>query len=189
MDRRIAGILLVLCAVETTASAQSSVAVVTTQPSQNQDGVALDEVVVRGQRLALLREEIVEAEDRFYARYNELNSNDEFDIVCQRRQRTGTIMVTRVCFPRIVEIATGTEAAAIAEAYDRNKYNGEGEDKAARPQGTPASVVLAAKSPEYKAGMLRLLRKHPELRALVAEQEELQRRYDRARKKQSRGAM
>ncbi len=174
----VTSMVLTVCAGQSVVAAEPLPMGMATTPDQIQDDVILDEISVQGYRLSRLRQEIVEAEDRFFALYNDLNTRDEFDIVCQTVQHTGTIMKSRSCFPRIVEIATGAEAEAFADAIDRNSSG----DKAARPRATPASVVLAAKSPEYKDNILRLLRKHPELRALVSERDALQRRYDKVRK-------
>jgi hypothetical protein len=44
-----------------------------------------------------LRQAVVEAEDRFHARYNELNDNDDFDVNCRQEARTGTKLERRIC--------------------------------------------------------------------------------------------
>src|SRR3982751_3474558 len=56
-----------------------------------------EEVVVRGTRLYELRAAIIAAEDRFYARYNELNKVDDFDIECTVEAPTGTRFKQRTC--------------------------------------------------------------------------------------------
>jgi hypothetical protein len=58
----------------------------------------LEQVDVYADRtLSQLRRDLVEAEDRFYAEYNELNDNDVFDVNCQRDPRTGSRLVLRIC--------------------------------------------------------------------------------------------
>lgn len=58
-----------------------------------------EEVVVRGQTPGALRIRIELAEEAVYDRFNEINSNDEFDIHCEEIAFTGTRMLTRVCQP------------------------------------------------------------------------------------------
>lgn len=58
-----------------------------------------EEVIVRGQTPGALRIQIELAEDAVYDRFNEINSNDEFDIHCEEIAFTGTRMLTRVCQP------------------------------------------------------------------------------------------
>ena len=50
----------------------------------------LDEIVVKGARTQLveIRQQMVDLEDRFYGRYNELMPNDLFDIHCDERALT-----------------------------------------------------------------------------------------------------
>jgi hypothetical protein len=59
----------------------------------------LDEVVVRGKRvkLAEMRKELLQLEDRFYSRYNDLNTSNDFDIHCVNEARTGTRFIKRSC--------------------------------------------------------------------------------------------
>jgi hypothetical protein len=55
-----------------------------------------DQVIVRGRTRKMLRTELWRAEEAFYDRFNELNSNDEFDIHC-RRDASGPRVAPRVC--------------------------------------------------------------------------------------------
>src|SRR5690349_6707097 len=61
----------------------------------------LEEVIVSGSHLKPyeLRQRIVEAEDRFYSRYNEINDEDEFDVNCIVVASTGTNLKHRICRP------------------------------------------------------------------------------------------
>ena len=56
-------------------------------------------VVVRGQTPRALRIRIELAEEAVYDRFNEINSNDEFDIHCEEVAFTGSRMLTRFCQP------------------------------------------------------------------------------------------
>ncbi len=49
-----------------------------------QEPDAIDEIVVMGGRsLTLLRHEVTQAEDIFYDRYNLLNEDDRYDMICK----------------------------------------------------------------------------------------------------------
>lgn len=56
-----------------------------------------DEVIVRGQRVGELRLEIQLAEDAVFDRFNQINSDDRFDIVCRMEQVTGSLIDRRIC--------------------------------------------------------------------------------------------
>jgi hypothetical protein len=71
-------------------------------------GARSDEFVVSGKpdNPEAVRKALVEAEDRFYARYNELNKDDEYDIVCRVEAPLGKRLRVRSCEPRFIEEAT-----------------------------------------------------------------------------------
>jgi hypothetical protein len=72
-----------------------------------------DTIVVQGQSLGLLRSEILRAEELVFARFNDINSDDEFDIDCRMEVPTGSRVPRRVCranFWREVEIDIAEEA-------------------------------------------------------------------------------
>jgi hypothetical protein len=64
-------------------------------PQQNPE-----EVIVRGRRLGELRFEIEQARIRAYDIFNEINSDDDFDVHCQDKSRSGTRMPQQVCRAR-----------------------------------------------------------------------------------------
>jgi hypothetical protein len=59
-----------------------------------------EEVIVRGRRLGELRFEIEQARIRAYDIFNEINSDDDFDVRCQDKSRSGTRMPQQVCRAR-----------------------------------------------------------------------------------------
>ncbi len=61
---------------------------------------ASDEVVVRGRRVGELRAEVEAARQRAYRIFNDLNSNDEFDVGCRKESRAGTNVPQQVCRAR-----------------------------------------------------------------------------------------
>jgi hypothetical protein len=56
-----------------------------------------EEVIVRGRRLNDLRSEVQVARERAYGIFNEINSDDDFDVYCREEGRTGTRATQRVC--------------------------------------------------------------------------------------------
>lgn len=79
-------------------------------PAESQDIEyvdTLEEIIVYGNKsLHTLREETIAAEEAVFARYNEINSNDDFDIHCYEEARTGTRIKTRICVPNYVKRIT-----------------------------------------------------------------------------------
>lgn len=70
--------------------------------SQNdeRDSVVLDEITVVGeQSLISIRYRIERAEDNLYSMFNELNSSDDFDIVCRNIRITNSHIPQRRCEP------------------------------------------------------------------------------------------
>ena len=58
---------------------------------------APEEVVVRGRRIGELRAEIEVARRRAYEIFNEINTNDEFDVRCRKESRAGTNVPAQTC--------------------------------------------------------------------------------------------
>jgi hypothetical protein len=126
----------------------------------------LEEVEVLGRKLWQMRQDILVVEERFYSMYNELNTDDDFDIRCERVARTGTLIKQRVCKPVFHARAQEEEGRAFAEGR-------------AAP---PASLVLLQRNAEYRNVTRDLVTKNPHLLELLKERAELQQKYDRARK-------
>lgn len=76
-------------------------------------GTPPDEVFVQGRRLAELRDAVRGAEDRFFSLYNQLNSNDEYDIHCGERAPVGSRIRKRVCEAEFTGVLTSKTAAAV----------------------------------------------------------------------------
>jgi hypothetical protein len=145
---------------------------------------ALDEVVITAKGLRELRDDVIEAEDRVYALYNELNKDEQFDIVCHQAVRTGMVMSERVCRPKLVEAATSEEARGFLEAVQANEQLRDAPDAGQlyRSRGPNANLVIASKKAQYTENVLRLLRESPRLRELASERDAAQNRYEKARK-------
>ena len=63
----------------------------------------IEEIQVLGSRtLYSIRMEIVDEENKIFSMFNELNSDDDFDILCDNIAPTGSHIRQRVCEPRFV---------------------------------------------------------------------------------------
>ena len=57
----------------------------------------IDEITVMGARsLAMMRAEVIEAEDVIYDLFNELNDDDGYDIICKKETQLGSQIPKRV---------------------------------------------------------------------------------------------
>jgi len=62
------------------------------------DSEAIEEIRVYGEKsLVRFRQEVNDAEEIFFERFNALNSDDDFDIHCYREAKTGSHIKRRVC--------------------------------------------------------------------------------------------
>jgi hypothetical protein len=122
----------------------------------------LDEVVVQGDRHRLdeMRKEIVKLEDKFYARFNELSTDNQFDFYCSDKARTGTAIRQKICRPRFVADAQGMEGSAWLEGL---KAGSTGASPVGSPVA-PARIVVDIKNKELMRLMVELVEKDPELR-------------------------
>lgn len=137
-----------------------------TEPAQE-----LPEVVVRGNRLWQLREAMIEAEDRFYALYNELNTNDDFDVHCRREAPLGTRIKSRVCRVAYHEDAQAEYAQGLLGGF-----------YAPNPD-----TVLLERRDEYRDAALAVINGNRRLRRLAQERERLEQRYEEERRKRFKG--
>jgi hypothetical protein len=71
------------------------------QADESQAETYDEEVLVLGRSRAFLRIQIQLAEEAVYDRFNEINSNDEFDIHCRSEVYTGSKIPRRVCQPEL----------------------------------------------------------------------------------------
>ena len=72
-----------------------------------------DEIIVEGRGVGALRSEIIRAEEAVFARFNDINSGDEFDIDCRMEIPLGSRIPRRVCranYWREVEVNIAEEA-------------------------------------------------------------------------------
>lgn len=152
------------------------------------DDSALDEVTVNGERVKIeaMRKEIVQLEDRFYDRYNELNTIDDFDIHCIEEARTGTRFIKRSCRAVYQERAFAEEGQAAFKVLQRFREKGPAVADGGPP--VPASLTIERRLPEYRKNLEAVTRSDPELARLLEDRSKLIEQYDAALKKTLGGA-
>ncbi|HXC60735.1 MAG TPA: hypothetical protein VN645_15575 [Steroidobacteraceae bacterium] len=160
-----------------------------------------DEVLVRGARLKQLKQAIVEAEDRFYSRYNELNKVDKYDIQCAEDAYTGSRIPQRHCFTKLQLDAMAQNGKEVVEYFQQQAPVGEhqagqndnpgsaGMSGRGRPPNTDPVAIWLAHYDEYQENMLFLLKMNPDLRRLVGERDKAEKRYDDERKRRFQGRL
>lgn len=145
-------------------------------PPPGEPVVELDEVPVIGRTLRQLRREAIKAEDRFYERFNTINTRDDFDIHCRMEKATGTIVPKRQCR---IQFLMDTEAMDAREFV-----MGLTTAAAARGVHTPLAPVQTQwvlRREEYRQTVKALLEKDPELMRLAREWVRLKEQYERVR--------
>jgi hypothetical protein len=142
----------------------------------------LDQADVYAQRtLSQLRRDLIEAEDRFYAEYNELNDNDEFDVNCQHDPRTGSRLVLRICRAVYQEEAIRDSSKEGMETQQRFQDEcRNGTCSAPRTPPVPAGVFILAREPDFKRNMRTVVSRSRVLRRLLEERAQAQARLEAA---------
>jgi hypothetical protein len=156
-------------------------------------GAARDEVVVQGSRtLDEIRQKMVKLEDRFYDRYNELNTIRDFDIHCGQEARVGTLLKRRYCRAVYESKAFEAEGREVAQFLQNIPPPNTNPAAAGIPRDPPvvigappppAFAAIEARRPEFRKNMLDVTSKNPELIKLLQERAELAKQYDAARRK------
>jgi len=127
-------------------------------PAADGAGQPIEEITVTGQRsLLALHLKVSEAEDAMFALYNELNTDDQYDIVCKVEIRVFSHIRQKSCVPRYARDALMEEA--------QNLVRGQ--------PGIPARAVLGYQAPRLDAKFQEMVGKSPELFAAVARHYEL----------------
>lgn len=161
------------------------------------DSNRLEEVTVRGRpSLSAYRLEVIAARERIWDVFNEINSDDRFDIACSRKSRTGTRMTRRVCRPQYADYATSEAGRDFVRRVQLSCPPG--------PSGAPDPVCVEA---AYATGTAeaqryigeiahmdrrldeeaqRLARENPQLAIAILDYQSKQREYEQARQRRRR---
>jgi hypothetical protein len=147
-----------------------------------------DEVLVHGQRMKLdeMRKEIVQLEDRFYERYNELNTVRDFDVHCIVEARTGTRFDKRSCRAVYMEDALQEEGAQAFQArqiVQDQLRRGSSQPVVSTGPPVPATVKIEARREEFRKNVAQVAGQDAELAQVLRQRAELIERYRAARRK------
>lgn len=165
MTLRFAKVLAIPAALASTLLLQT-VAMASAPDAGTQPTEQLDEFVVRANHLWQIRRAIVETEDRFYARYNQLNRDDDFDVHCARSAPLGTRIASRRC-----EVAFYENAQQQAVIYQLGG-----------PYAPDPELVRLERLPDYRRNALQVINSDPQLRKLARRREDLEKLYFRRQK-------
>lgn len=133
-----------------------------------------------------LQTEMVKVENEYFSLYNQLNTDHQYDMVCQKVRATGSRFESRVCQPRYLLTAKENAAServhsAIAAGEASGPANARGPDVGNEVAGGAQAIQLS-KEDAFRKNMLDVLQRSPELQALGKQHDELQARYVAATK-------
>jgi hypothetical protein len=157
-------------------------------PSSNRLNDVDDEVIVRGRKLGDFRAELDAARVRVYDLFNELNSDDRFDVHCHIQDATGTRMRHQACRPQFQDdISSAAGKAWVRGIQDAcgGQLTQECIFSEAANQGISAAQAVEAFQPglqqQYAVEMARVVAKSPEMQQAMLDYEAAERAYDEAR--------
>jgi hypothetical protein len=132
------------------------------QPAKAQE--TIDEIIVYGDlSLAQLRRQMHKASEAFFDVYNDINSDDQFDIFCDYETRLGERRRTHVCRPRFALKAEARETSAFmlsGGSIQRSTGPGAGFNPG-YGYVTPISKRVYEKEAEMWQEVSELLAEHP----------------------------
>lgn len=130
------------------------------------DTEEMEEISVIGRRSLLsLRLDVYRREDDFYRLFNALNTDDDYDVNCDKETRTGSHLSRRVCKANFVKDATALEA--------RQYLLGIG--------GSSAAVIIMRKQELLNAKMTATVQENPELLEKLLDLDKARKRYEAER--------
>jgi hypothetical protein len=140
----------------------------------------IESVIISGHlnKLREVQKAIVDAEDRFYARYNQLNKNHDFDIECSVEAPTGTRLEVRECLPKFAAALTKQDVRGLLSSgtsVDGGVF---------KPS---AGGLISNRMPELKSRMAQVVRSDPELQRLLRERALLAQHYKELSEKKFKG--
>ena len=194
---RIAGLLLFSSAVSGggAALAQSEPAA----PQRAEDSArqeAPEEVVVRGRRIGELRAEIEVARRRAYDIFNEINTNDEFDVRCRKESKPGSNVPAQTCRARF-EYDISADAASeymrslawncpvVGGVLDTQACMFSGYGQSAADSARAIEGQLPSKRDQMNAEILRLANENDEFAQAILDYYEASQQYEAARKRRN----
>ena len=194
---RIAALVLFFIAV----SSSEGAVLAQGQPADRADPIAQqeepEEVVVRGRRVGELRLEVELKRERAYEIFNELNSNDDFDVSCDQENTSGTRLRRHVCRAQFENrISSDTAKEYMSTLFSLCQPNAEGflDTQACMFSGPGASAKGAAqgvegqlpgKREQMTEEIFRVARENDEFAQAILDWYEANQQYDAARKRRA----
>jgi hypothetical protein len=174
------------------------------------DAAAVDQVVIKAERekLVKLQKEVQLSEQRFYTRYNQVNTKRDYAVKCVNEADTGTRFKRSYCQPVFANKAqeeqarrafqylgsSSTPSSTSSAAYGMHAGamtgitgmggTNSGEDQVSLAQssstvtGDPAIIAVEGSQADFQNNMIELTRKNPELTKLLNEHIELVKEYE-----------
>ena len=153
-----------------------------------------DEVIVRGRRLGELRDGIDKAREQAYAIFNEINSDDDFDVRCRDEVKYHSHAKHRVCRPKFEDRIQAAAAREYLSSLFWNCPGGGGVTQGCIFSNVGQSAIAAAGSVEgqlpYKQDqiadeILRLANENEQFAQAILDWFEAQQQYEAARKRRN----
>lgn len=117
----------------------------------------IENIVVIGQKsMASLRRDVFRSEEGFYALYNKLNDDNEYDVRCFYEALTGTRVKNHVC-----------RAKFVTNAYAKHAARNRGD--LTRVANQDANPAIAEKSAKFEEKLETLIAANPELQAALVQ--------------------
>lgn len=114
----------------------------------------VEEIEVIGQRnLLALRMQVEAAQEEVHLLFNDLNTDDDYDIVCKFQERYFSKMKEKICMPQYAWDIRAEEGRTFAD-----KVQG-----IANAETAPANLKIDYSEPRLKEQMIEALRNSPEL--------------------------
>jgi hypothetical protein len=155
-----------------------------------------DEVIVRGRRLSDFRFEVEAARVRVYDLFNELNSDDAFDVHCRVETSTGTRMRQHVCRAQFKDdIANAVAKAWVQGLEDRclslggsSTLGGMSQEcifsdaaNQAKSMAQAEQAMEGLMQKRFEQEMAKTVAANPELQQAMLDYEAVERAYNEAR--------
>lgn len=153
---------------------------------------APDEVIVRGRRLQELRVEVEDARERAYDLFNEINSDDDFDIRCRDERMYHSHALHRACRPKFEDRIQAAAAREYLSGLFLNCAGGGGVTQDCMFSNVGQSAIhaaggvegqLPAKQDQMADEVLRLANQDDRFARAIIDWYEARRQYDEARKR------
>ncbi len=156
---------------------------------------APEDVVVRGRRLGELRAEIENARRRAYGIFNDINSNDEFDVYCRKESQPGTNVPRQVCRAQFERRISADAASEYMGTLARNcpvgpggvldtqacMFSNYGQNAAEAARGIEGQLL--GKHEQMNAEILRLANEDERFGQAILDYYEASQQYEAARKR------